>query len=75
MVKKKLISSFAVAFFSTIFVGGIFYLTDARFKTTDDKMFSWGFVIIYFLAMFMSRLFIDKLMNFFRKTSRKDLIK
>lgn len=75
MIKKKLISSFAVAFFSTIFVGGIFYLTDARFKTTDNKMFSWGFVIIYFSAMFLSRLFMDKLMNFFKKTYRKNLIK
>ncbi len=76
MIKKKLISSFTVAFFSTIFVGGIFYLTDIRFKAiADDKMFSWGFVIVYFLAMFMSHLFMDKLMNFFKKTNQKDLIK
>lgn len=70
MVKKKLISSLAVAFFSTIFIGGIFYLTDARFKETDDdKMFSWGFVIIYFSVMFISRLFMDRLMIFFKKTN------
>jgi hypothetical protein len=67
MIKNKLISSFAVAFFSTVFVGGIFYLTDARFKTIDDKMFSWGFVIIYFSAMFVSCLFMDKLMIFFKR--------
>lgn len=72
MVKKKLISSFAVAFFSTVFVGGIFYLTDARFKQTDDdKMFSWGFVIIYFSVMFMSHLFTDKLMNFLKRLIEK----
>lgn len=72
MVKKKLISSLAVAFFSTIFIGGIFYLTDARFKETDDdKMFSWVFVIIYFSVMFMNHLFTDKLMNFLKRLIEK----
>ncbi|WP_312902156.1 hypothetical protein [Chryseobacterium taichungense] len=76
ITKKKLISSFTVALFSTIFVGGIFYLTDTRFRATDgDKMFSWGFVIIYFSAMLISHLFMDRLMIFFKKTDRKDLIK
>lgn len=76
MIKKKLISSFTVALFSTIFVGGIFHLTDTRFRAADgDKMFSWGFVIIYFSVMFISRLFMDRLMIFFKKTGRKDLIK
>lgn len=76
MIKKKLVSSFTVALFSTIFVGGIFYLTDTRFRTTDgDKMFTWGFVIIYFSAMFISNFFMDRLMDFFKKSNRKDLIK
>lgn len=68
MTQKKIISSFAVALFSTIFVGGIFYLTDNRFKTAeDDKMFSWGFVIIYFSGMFIVSLFMDKLRQLFKK--------
>ncbi|KQT21833.1 hypothetical protein ASG31_00355 [Chryseobacterium sp. Leaf404] len=68
MTQKKIISSFAVALFSTIFVGGIFYLTDNRFKTAEDeRMFSWGFVIIYFSGMFTVSLFADKLMGFFKK--------
>lgn len=72
MIKKKLISSFIVAFFSTIFIGGIFYLTDTLFKPIDgDKMFSWGFVIIYFLAMFISNFFMDKLIIFFKRLIQK----
>ncbi len=68
MTQKKIISSFAVALFSTIFVGEIFYLTDNRFKTAeDDKMFSWGFVIIYFSGMFIVSLFMDKLRQLFKK--------
>lgn len=67
MTQKKILSAFAVALFSTIFVGGIFYLTDSRFKTTeDDKMFSWGFVVIYFSGMFIVSLFSDRLMRLFK---------
>ena len=68
MTQKKILSAFAVALFSTIFVGGIFYLTDNRFKTMeDDKMFSWGFVVIYFSGMFIVSLFSDRLMKLFKK--------
>ena len=68
MTQKKILSAFAVALFSTVFVGGIFYLTDNRFKTTeDDKMFSWGFVVIYFSGMFIVNLFSERLMKLFKK--------
>lgn len=72
MIKKKLISSFAVAFFSTIFVGGIFYLSDTRFKPTDDdEMFSWGFIMIYFSSMFVSSFFMERLISIFKKSDQR----
>ena len=56
-----------MALFSTVFVGGIFYLTDNRFGTSDeDKMFSWGFVLIYFVGMFIAHLFMNQMMQFFK---------
>ena len=67
MTQKKIISSLAMALFSTIFVGGIFYLTDNRFGASDeDKMFSWGFVLIYFVGMFIGSLFMNQMMQFFK---------
>ncbi|KQR93758.1 hypothetical protein ASG01_07800 [Chryseobacterium sp. Leaf180] len=68
MTKNKIISSFAIAVFSTFFVGGIFYLTDLRFtnETTHERMFSWGFVTIYFIGIFIGHLFMDQIVNFFK---------
>ena len=60
-----------MALFSTVFVGGIFYLTDNRFGTSDeDKMFSWGFVLIYFVGMFIGGLFMNDIMCFFKNLFR-----
>ncbi|CAD7802602.1 hypothetical protein CHRY9390_00952 [Chryseobacterium aquaeductus] len=73
MKQKKIISSFAIAMFSTIFVGGIFYLSDKRLSafSQEDKMFSWGFVIFYFVAMCIGHLFMEDMTIFFKNLFAK----
>ncbi|WP_129535006.1 hypothetical protein [Chryseobacterium sp. 3008163] len=73
MKQRKIISSFAISMFSTIFVGGIFYLSDKRLSafSQEDKMFSWGFVIFYFVAMFIGHLFMEDMTRFFNSLFAK----
>ena len=73
MIQNKVISSFAIAMFSTIFVGGIFYLGDRRFinDSNHEKMFSWGFVVFYFVAMFFGHLFMNQIASFFKNLFEK----
>lgn len=73
MTRKKIISSFAIALFSALFVGGIFYLSDRRFAddSNHERMFSWGFVVIYFVTMFLGHLFMNQIMQFFENIFRR----
>lgn len=67
---KRIISSLVSAGISTVIISIIFYLMD--YKSNEYTMFSWAFVIIYFLLMFVASLLKDDFDRFWKRMFKKN---